>query len=926
MSRRGRGRRSATLLVVAAVLTVAGARALPAAEAAGPAPQTSPDVTKSATQRAADSGQPVELVEKRTEMAKTFANPDGTFTLEQSAVPVRKKRDGQWVDLNAALSRGADGVVRPAATAMDMEFSGGGTSPLAKLMQDGHELRLTWPEPLPQPVIDGDNMTYKSVYPGVDLRINVAKDTFSEVLIVHTPQAAKLPQLQKIELGIDAPGLTIRKSPGGGVEVVDEIGAIVFNAPKPAMWDSSSTGAGKSEPASADRAEDPLEGDIVASMPVEVSQNSVAVTPARSMVDAPATVYPLHIDPPYSGVRIVRSMINEHYPTTPYWGWGGDEGVGYQSYEPWSRKRLFFGFSIAKVAGADIISATFQAYETWTASCTAKIVEVWKTARPTENTNWNSGSGSTVWQQKLSHATVAYGRDGCSPGGYWVPFNVKSAVAEKAAARSTAVYLGMKAADETDELAWKRFRYDVILSVNYNFPPEVINPRTESPVTTCATSSANDPVVGDNTPQLVVSVTDPDSSLGDQAQVSYEIRRAVDVGPLWRETSAWSATGSNVPIKARTVPTLSTNTTYVWRARASDGNSTSDWSPDCYFYVDVSKPPQPTVTVVTPGPYPLNKPVTFKVTSPSSDFTGFRYTFDSFSAGSVVISKATGTVTATPTHLGPWYFRAWSVDAAGNKSDDYGEQQVAVEGLDPTGVWPMDEGTGTSTVDKSAMNRTMYLGTGATWVNGDRFDPAAPSPDMAVYLPGLQTSGATTATTATNLVDTNHNFSALVKVKLGIKSNRQVILSEDRPGLSSFSVGTTEMSWVGKDTADPADDDPNDRTVKWSFRLATNNAAGSIEIVSKPVAYDATEWAAVAAVYTAGTHEMELFVDGVSVATSSTASFPQSVAVTDGTGPFRTGLGIDGGASTHFFRGYIDDLRLYDGWVSKQIVQAHVSD
>jgi hypothetical protein len=128
----------------------------------------------------------------------------------------------------------------------------------------------------------------------------------------------------------------------------------------------------------------------------------------------------------------------------------------------------------------------------------------------------------------------------------------------------------------------------------------VVNPRTESPATTCTTSSTSYPVVGDNTPQLVASVTDPDSSMGDQAQLYFEIRRSIDVGPLWHEWSAWSATGSGVPIKAQTVPTLSTNTLYVWRARATDGDATSAWSPDCYFYVDVSKPPQPTVTVVTP--------------------------------------------------------------------------------------------------------------------------------------------------------------------------------------------------------------------------------------------------------------------------------------------------------------------------------------
>jgi hypothetical protein len=902
--------------VVGGLVAGGGLQALPAA--ATPAPVVAPakQPEKSASKRAAESGARVEVVEKRTETSRNFANPDGTFTLEQSTEPVRKKRDGKWVDLDPTLSR-KDGAVRPAATAMEMEFSDGGDTHLVTLSKAGHEFSLTWPQPLPEPVIDGDNMTYKSVYPDVDLRVNVTNDSFSQVLIVNTPAAARLPQLQQIEMGLDAPDLTMRHSPGGGIEAVDEIGTVVFSAPKPVMWDSS--GDRKAESPSSDRGAEPLEGDTVAAMPVEIDQDSLAVTPQPSLINAADTVYPLHIDPVVKGTRVVRSMINQAQPATPYWGWTEDEGVGYQAFEPWSRKRLFFGFDVAKVAQAQILSATFTAFETWAASCTPKAVEVWKTARITENTNWTSGSAASVWQQRLGTATVAHGREGCDPGGSWVPFNVQTAVAQQAAANASTIYLGMRAADESDQNAWKRFRYNVELSITYNFAPTVVRPRTEDPVTSCVTSATNDPVIGDSQPRLIVGVTDPDAWDGDQAMVEFEVRRAVDEAPYRKlKTAGYSNTGTDVRfMPSGEMQALDSNVTYAWRARAWDGNAHSAWSTECYFQVDLTKPPAPTITAVTPAPYAPGSPVTFKIASTSGDVIGFRYAFDTFSPGSTVIPKASGTLTATPNHIGPWYVRAWSVDAAGNPSDRYGEAILRVNGPDVDGKWAFDEDTGTSSVDGSGNNRTMYLGTGATWTSGDK-SPELPT-DRAVYLPGLQTTGATTATSATNLVDTRANFSVMARVQLGIKSNRQVVLSEDRPGRSSFTLGTTEMTWTGKDTPDPADDVPSERKVKFAFTIATNDTAGQAMLETGWISHNEGDWIDLSAVYEAGDHFLKLAVDGVP---RSTGYFNEATSVTDGSGPFRTGLAIDG-QSTHFLRGAVDDVRLYQNAVTDEFIEAY---
>src|SRR4051812_31988684 len=51
------------------------------------------DDDKTAPARAKASGERVELLRKRTDSEQTFANPDGTYTLEQSNVPVRTEKD-----------------------------------------------------------------------------------------------------------------------------------------------------------------------------------------------------------------------------------------------------------------------------------------------------------------------------------------------------------------------------------------------------------------------------------------------------------------------------------------------------------------------------------------------------------------------------------------------------------------------------------------------------------------------------------------------------------------------------------------------------------------------------------------------------------------------------------------------------------------
>ncbi len=98
-----------------------------AAETAAEKPAASTEAQR-ALADAKDSGERVEVADERSERTTVYANPDGyTFTLEESAIPVRvPKPGGGWQAPDPTLERNSDGAVAPKAAAVEMEFSAGG--------------------------------------------------------------------------------------------------------------------------------------------------------------------------------------------------------------------------------------------------------------------------------------------------------------------------------------------------------------------------------------------------------------------------------------------------------------------------------------------------------------------------------------------------------------------------------------------------------------------------------------------------------------------------------------------------------------------------------------------------------------------------------------------------------------------------------
>ena len=103
----------------------------------------------------------VEDLSARTPDSSTFAEPDGSWTVESYAGPVRTQNDdGKWVDLDSDLSK-HDGAYAPAASAVDQSFSDGGDTTIASVRTDqGDDLKVGWPDKLPTPKVDGSTLTY----------------------------------------------------------------------------------------------------------------------------------------------------------------------------------------------------------------------------------------------------------------------------------------------------------------------------------------------------------------------------------------------------------------------------------------------------------------------------------------------------------------------------------------------------------------------------------------------------------------------------------------------------------------------------------------------------------------------------------------------------------------------------------------------
>ncbi|MET7633384.1 LamG domain-containing protein [Streptomyces sp. NBC_01318] len=870
-------------------------------------------------------GARVEVVGERTEHETTFANPDGvTLTLEKSITPVRvAKPGGGWAVPDATLEKRPDGSIGPKASVADVTFSPGGDGKkLVTIAEEGRSVSLDWPGTLPTPQLDGPRATYANVLPDVDLIMTATVEGYRQVLEVRTPAAAASPELKQIKFALDAKGLDVRETAGGGAVALDGNGRTVFRAPAAVMWNSAGDDASLGMAPMSARAESPVPagpaeegdplagpgaGDASAVMDMSVGADAVTVTPDADLIaSTDVSDFPLYIDPTVELNEDERTVLSSDGDVFYNFSDGtngmsvgkcGSAVIGGVSYYCGNGyvNRMYFEFSPAKLAGKQIVDATFRATETWSFSCDDRLVDLVRTSNITSATKWSTKPDELDW---MVDRDVSAGRgSACDPSQPRAAIEFNDSPAETnenltptvqafAAGKFSRLTLELRAHDESDTVAWKRFNGDAVLSVVYTAKPAT--PTAFGVVAgssyVCSGTESTPSIVSDPTPPLTAT---PQTASGGEAGARLRVYFDLDVknaDGTWSDAAPPSSgslkpasgyVGDNNKQVLDWTTTLAQNQVYRYQAwtwsyndsgssyLVSSSTSTVKW---CYFKVDSMAPKAPTVKFN--GPYtpcttndcvPNGKPGlagSFTFGPATGDVnTTYRYKLSTDTAWSADKAGATYTASITPPTSGTMQLHVMAKDTLGWGEENIVEFSVK-EGAGPVARWNFDEASGnaidSSTADASPGDDAVLTGASRN-DNGRRgeivkvaateTEPAKRGPDQALHL-----NGTGYAATTGPVVDTRAPYTVAAWVRLDTTGRNYTALGQDGTHMSQFLLGYCEnvKTWCVRLT----DSDTTTSYVDSQRAIATSPATTKV-------------WTHLAAVVDTTANTLTLYVNGI---------------------------------------------------------------
>jgi hypothetical protein len=841
------------------ILTIPWSPAAVAEPPAAPAASVSPE--QEALALARRDNRPVEVMALRSETRQVFVKPDGTSTMELHVRPVRVRKDGGWVPVDTTLRLRPDGAVEPVAAAAGLTFSGGGDGPLARLSRGAKSLELGWPGPLPEPTLSGDTATYAEVMPGVDLQVTADVDGFSHLLVVKSRAAAA--NLTELSYPLATRGLSAKADKAGNLEAVDESGGTIFIAPTPKMWDSE----GITGPKALREGRSPEARE--SKMGVELAGTRLRLKPDRKMLADPETKFPVYLDPYFSAARGSWTAIWSNWPNSNYLNSSDIARVGRISSS--QTNRSFFQMNTGStIHGKQIIKATLRTYETWSYSCSARKVEAWGTGAISKSTTWNNPPAKT---RLLSTVNVAKGySSSCLPGG--VEFDVTSWAADAAAKKWSTMTIGLYATSETDVWAWKKFRNNPSLVIEYNSIPTgpLAADAWSDPGGACASGDTR-PIISSPTPKLWARLKDADNSVKGRFEwwSAAGVKLGEHVTALGSSGTAFYAT---LPAGAYADGAL-----IRWRVRAEDGKASSAWSPWCEATVDATAPgkepevgsPQYAENAWSDG-VGLAGSFTFAPNG-VADVAAYVYGLDATPGTEVAPGPdGTATIQLTPTHDGPNVLSVRSKDRAGQLGPVRTYVFNVNSGQAPRGHWRLDEGEGSVAGDAAnAHPATLY---GATWATGKTGS-------------GLRLANAY-AQTAGPVADTSRNFTVTAWARLTATTGTATLVTQEgaRTGAFALQYSKADDRWALARTGADAD------------------AATTVRALSS-AAPRVNEWTHLTGVYDAAAGRLSLYVNGN---LESTVAFTQPW---NATGPLTIGRGKAAGTAAEFWPGDVDDVRVY---------------
>ncbi|WP_433042742.1 DNRLRE domain-containing protein [Dactylosporangium sp. CS-033363] len=554
---------------------------------------------RQAAAAARQSGQRVLVEALTTEQTQVWALPTGGFEARVGAAVERFRRAGRWVEVDHTLVARPDGRVAPKAHPRDLVLSGatgdaGATRELASIATAGGRAAFDWTGPLPAPVLDGPRATYPELFPGIDLVMESTSEGVEQFFVVKNRAAVKyvgrLPVTARADGAVEQ-----RAEADGGVTLRGPGGAVLARVPQPVMWDSGEDAKAPGRPARARQKAVTLEPDGGAS----ARRGAFGLRPDTAWMLDPATVFPVVIDPVLNGVASTFSTSVVEGGTNDMSA-QGDLWFGQMGGSNPRIARAFVQWPSDAFAGKQIVSASANFYNFWSASCQPRAWQVWTTTPASAATRWTSqpswldADAATPGEQPESVSTATTGFDTtCNDG--WIAIDARGFFQRAATAGQTVAHMGLRAEDETDALGWKQVRsrnwtsnttHRPYVNVTYNAYPGV-TARSTTPATTCVTGTGR-PALQTLTPALSATVADGE---GTPMTVTFEWRVAGAAQPLGSAAKPGIASGTAAS-HTFAAGDLIEGGKYSWRVLVSDGTVTTATAA-CEFSVYLTAPPAP---------------------------------------------------------------------------------------------------------------------------------------------------------------------------------------------------------------------------------------------------------------------------------------------------------------------------------------------
>ncbi|WP_128985057.1 DNRLRE domain-containing protein [Streptomyces roseicoloratus] len=673
-----------------------------------------------------------------TANSTTWARPDGLLRTRTHSDTIRAKVGGEWKAIDTRLHR-VEGGYAPRAVNAPLLFSAGTAqaagsssdrssrslarpvlrplatttdtsawSELVRLDVDGHELVVSWPGALPEPVVNGSRALYENIRPGIDLVLTARDSGYSHVLVVHTPEAAKDPLLADLDYRLSSPSLTFTLDNTTRVVTArDKNGKEIATAPTPYLWDSAGplrTTEGEDTPSPDPSVRNtalalpglagpqPGSHDAVLDATLD-ADNTLGISVRSKTLSDPDLVYPVFIDPSFKGHKKSWTLLYEKYPSSSFYnGQNFNDGtnearVGYEATTGGISRSVFnFEFSSA-LHGVTVKSAAFHALQTYSWGCSPYRYDLWLTSAMNSSHTWNN---QPSWQSNVGSATNGYGYSATSCPDQWVAINIKSTAQEAATKKWPQITLGLRAPYENNANYWKKFMANgetsPYIDVVYNRAPNepLQSAMSTTPGGTCDYAPLF-PSIGLSDITFRAKGTDTDGNLryvhikvwptGDTAHPVLDAN--------FSPTSDGTATTTVLSSK------FTDGKTYSWTAWTIDSEGAASaqgpagTSAYCQFTVDKTAPTSPTVTSLG---YPESGDdqsvwstvqhgtvgnFTFSANDAVPSVVKYEYSFNAPSYASVAVASSAGAsviLSLKPPLAGPNTLYVRARDAAGNVS------------------------------------------------------------------------------------------------------------------------------------------------------------------------------------------------------------------------------------------------------------------